>query len=167
LNSSKPTSVGGRNAPQGSAGNSPQEALRRPKGRKKNSTARKRERKGSGDTSFHISVPENDGNFTVRMQSIAGDPTIKAKISGIHRVFVLDTGSGISLIQPGVYSSEIKPTNLSPFGVTGKELEIQRIQEVTFHLNGRKFSHQFCVCSLPTDADGIIGMDFLAEKNAI
>jgi hypothetical protein len=48
--------------------------------------------------------------------------------------------------------------------VTGKQLEIQGIQEVTFHLNGREFSHQFCVCSLPTDADGIIGMDFLAEK---
>ena len=102
----------------------------------------------------------------MRVQSIAGAPTIKAKISVIHRVFVLDTCSGISLIQPGVYSSEVKPTNLSPFRVTGKELEIQGIQEVTFHLNGRKFSHQFCVCSLPTDADGIIGMDFLAEKNA-
>ena len=82
------------------------------------------------------------------------------------RMFVLDTGSGILLIRPGVYSSEVKSTNLSPFGVAGKELEIHGIQEVTFHLNGRKFSHQFCVCSLPTDADGIIGMDILAEKNA-
>jgi len=45
LNSSKPTSVGGRNASQGSAGNFPQEALRRPKGRKNDSTAGKRERK--------------------------------------------------------------------------------------------------------------------------
>jgi hypothetical protein len=32
--------------------------------------------------------------------------------------FVLDTGSGISLIQLGVYSTEVNPTNLSPFGVT-------------------------------------------------
>lgn len=167
LNSSKPTSVEGKNASQGSAGNSPQEAVRRPKGRKNDATAGKRERKGSGDSSVHISVPENDDcHFTVRMQLIAGAPTLKAKIAGIHRVFVLDTGSGISLIQPGVYSSEVKPTNLSPFGVTGKELEVQGIQKVTFHLNGREFSHQFCVCSLPTDADGIIGMDFLVEKNA-
>jgi hypothetical protein len=128
LNSSKPTSVGGRNAFQGSAGNFPQEALRRPKGRKNDSTAGKHERKGSGDSSFHISIPENDdGHVTVRVQSIAGAPTIKAKISVIHRVFVLDTGSGISLIQPGVYSSEVKPTNLSPCGVTGKELEMQGI----------------------------------------
>jgi hypothetical protein len=50
--------------------------------------------------------------------------------------------------------------------VAGKELEIQGVQEVLFHLDGKKFSHQFCVCSLPTDADGTIGMDFLAEENA-
>jgi hypothetical protein len=50
--------------------------------------------------------------------------------------------------------------------VTGKELEIRGIQDVMFCLNGRKFSHQFCVFSLPTDDDGIIGMDFLSERNA-
>jgi hypothetical protein len=81
-------------------------------------------------------------------------------------VFVLDTGSGISVIKPGVYSSEVKPTKLSPFGVTDKELEIQGIQEMTFHLHGRKFSHQFCVSSVLTEANGIIGKYFLSEKNA-
>jgi hypothetical protein len=164
LNSSKPTGVEGRNVSQGFAGNSSQDVLRRLKGRKNDATARKSVRKGS---SFHISVPENvESHFTARMQPIASAPTIKAKISGNYSVFVLDKGSGISLIQPGVYSSEVNPNNVSPFGVTGKELEIQGIQEVTFHLNGRKFSYQFCVCSLPTEADGIIGMDYLAEKNA-
>jgi hypothetical protein len=72
----------------------------------------------------------------VRVQSVAGAPTIEVEISGIHRVFVLDTGSGISLIQPGVYSSKVKHTSLSPFGVTGKELEIKGVQEVLFHLDG-------------------------------
>jgi hypothetical protein len=76
------------------------------------------------------------------------------------------TLSGISLIQPGVYPSELKPTNFSPFGVTGKELEIKGVQDVLFHLGGKKFSHQFCVCSLPTEADGILGVDFLAGKKA-
>jgi hypothetical protein len=50
--------------------------------------------------------------------------------------------------------------------VTGKELEIKGVEEVLFHLGGKKFSHQFRVCSLPTDADGILGVDFLAEKKA-
>jgi hypothetical protein len=77
--------------------------------------------KAVGDSSFHISVLENvAGYFTVRMQSIADAPTIQAEISGIHKVFARDTWSGISLIQPGVYSSKVKPTNSSPFGVTGR-----------------------------------------------
>jgi hypothetical protein len=70
------------------------------------------------------------------------------------------------LIQPGVYSSDVKPTNLPPIGVAGKELEIEGVQDVLFYLVGKKFSHQFCVCSLPTEADGIIELDFLAEKKA-
>jgi hypothetical protein len=50
--------------------------------------------------------------------------------------------------------------------VKGKELEIKGVRDVLFYLGGRKFSHQFCVCSLPTEADGILGMDFLAGKKA-
>jgi hypothetical protein len=50
--------------------------------------------------------------------------------------------------------------------VTGKELEVKGIQVVLFHLGGKKFNHQFCVCSLPTEADGILGVDFLAGKKA-
>ena len=69
-------------------------------------------------------------------------------------------------VQAGVCSNKVRPTNLSPFGVTGNELEIIGIQEVEFYLNDRKFCHQFCVCSLPTNADGILGMDFLSERNA-
>jgi hypothetical protein len=78
---------------------------------------------------------------------------------------IVDTGSSISLIQPGVCSSEVKPASFAPFGVMGNEREIRGIQEVKFHLENRKFRHGFCVCRLPTDADGIIAMDFLSERN--
>jgi hypothetical protein len=50
--------------------------------------------------------------------------------------------------------------------VTGKELEIKGVEVVLFHLGDKKFSHQFCVCSMPTEADGILGEDFLAGKKA-
>jgi hypothetical protein len=81
----------------------------------------------------------------VRVQSRAGTPTVEVEIAGTQREFVLDTGSGISLIQTGVYSSGVKPTNLSPFGVTEKELKIKGVQDVLFYLGGQKFSHQLCV----------------------
>ena len=118
------------------------------------------------DSSFHITVSENDTDyFAVRVKLTAGAPTIQTTILGIPRAFIVDTGSSISLIQPGVCSKEVRPTNLSPFGVTGNELQIMGVQEVEFYLNGKKFRHQFCVCALPTKADGIVGMDFLSERN--
>jgi hypothetical protein len=152
---------------QGSAGSSSQQAAKCPPGRSNDSTTGRCERKGSGDSAFHVLVPENVADYlVVTVQSRAGTPTVSVEILGTQREFVLDTGSGISLIQPGVYSSEVKPTNLSPFGVTGKELEIKGVQDVQFHLGRKKFSHQFCVCSLPTEADGTLGVDFLAGKKA-
>ena len=100
------------------------------------------------------------------MKLTAGAPTIQATVSGFHRAFIVDTGSSISLNRPGVCSSEVTSANLFLFGVTGKELEIMGVQEVEFCLNDKKFFHQFCVCSLPANADGIVGMDFLSERNA-
>jgi len=34
-------------------------------------------------------------------------------------------------------------------------------------LGRREFIHQFLVCSLPTDADGLLGMDLLKESGPI
>jgi hypothetical protein len=104
--------------------------------------------------------------LVVPVQTRSGTPTVDVEIAGTQREFVLDTGSGISLIQAGVYPSEVKPTNLRPFCVTGKELQLKGVQEVLFSLGGMRLSHQFCVCSLPTEADGILGVDFLAGKKA-
>ena len=81
-------------------------------------------------------------------------------------MFIVDTASSISMIQPRVYLNDVSPTNISPFGVTGNQLEIRGMQEVKFQLKRREFCHQFCVCLLPTEADGILGMGFFAHKNA-
>jgi hypothetical protein len=152
---------------QGSTGSSSQQAARRPPGRRNDGSTGRRERKGGGDSAFHVLVPENVADyFVVTVQSRAGTPTVEVEIADTRGEFVLDTWSGISLIQPGVYSTKVKHTNVSPFGVIGKELEIKGVQDVLFHLGGKKFSRQFCVCSLPTGADGILGTDFLAGRKA-
>jgi hypothetical protein len=122
---------------QGSAGSSSQDAARRPDGRRNDRNTGRRERKGNGDSAFHVLVPENVADYlVVPVQLIVGTPTVNVEFAGTQREFVLDTGSGISLIQPGVYPSEVKP-NLSPFGVTGKELEIKGVRDVLFHLGGK------------------------------
>jgi hypothetical protein len=80
---------------------------------------------------------------------------------------IVDTGSNISILQPGVSKSELKVSDSRPYGVTGEILHIKERQTVSFVLGGRKFSHQLLVCFLPTEATGLIGIEFLKEFGAI
>ena len=56
---------------------------------------------------------------------------------------------------------DVSETAMKPYGVTGEALDIKGQQLVSFVLGGRKFSHTFLVCPLPTDKDGLFGTDFL------
>ena len=114
------------------------------KGRKNDTAAGRRVGNGSRDRSYHITVQEQYPDcLVVSMNLTEGAPTIHATVSGLHRVFIIDTVSSISIIQPGVCYSEVRPTRLSPFGVTGNELEIKGVQEVEFYLNNRNFVTSF------------------------
>ena len=116
------TSSRGGNAPQVPAGTPTQVATRQPKGRRNDTAVGERARNSRRGSCFHATAPENKADyFTVRVELISGTPTIRAIISGFHRVFIVDTGSSISLIQPRVHSSEVSTTNISPFGVTGNQ----------------------------------------------
>jgi hypothetical protein len=66
-------------------------------------------------------------------------------------------------MQPGVTNSPLRPTNKEPISVTGDNLLVQGEQSVSFSINDYKFRHIFLVCKLPTTADGLVGMDFLAH----
>jgi hypothetical protein len=50
--------------------------------------------------------------------------------------------------------------------VTGDTLDITGEQDVQFCLENWNYRHTFCDCSIPTDADGILVMDFLSEMVA-
>lgn len=96
-------------------------------------------------------------------------PTLFATIEGCKRRFILDTGSSISLIQPGIISEVVQATDLIPFGVTGDKLEIKGEQEVVFAVNKVQYKHQFLVCKLPSKPSkhaGILGVDFLLAYKA-
>jgi len=70
------------------------------------------------------------------------------------------------ILQPGVSQSGLNATSIKPYGVTGEALNIEDQQHVFFVLGGRKFDHTFFVCPLPTEADGLIGTDFLDRTSA-
>jgi len=96
-----------------------------------------------------------------------GTPSISVRIKGEVRVFIIDTGSNISILQPCVSKSEVRHTDMGPYGITGETREVKGRQAVSFVLGGHEFNHQFLVCSLPTEAEVLLGIDFLKESGAI
>ena len=51
--------------------------------------------------------------------------------------------------------------------MTGDVLDIRGQQSVSFVINGCKFKHTFLICTLPTEAAGLVGTDFMASLGAV
>ena len=96
-----------------------------------------------------------------------GTPAIKADIEGVERSLIVDTGSDLSILQPGISKPSIRDTTLKPYGVTGETLDVKGRQTVSLGFSGgRKVDHTFLVCPLPTEAAGLLGTEFLEERGA-
>ena len=87
-------------------------------------------------------------------------------MEGVSKSMILDTVSIVSIMQPGVSKSDFGVTSVKPYRVTGGVLDIKGQQSVSFVLNGREFNHTFLLCSLPTDAAGLLGMEFVKGTGA-
>ena len=82
------------------------------------------------------------------------------------RRLIIDKGSNVSILQPGISQSDIKHSPIRPFGVTAENLEVKGQQHVSFVLGESGFDHMFLVCPVPTDAAGLLGTDFLERTGA-
>ena len=78
---------------------------------------------------------------------------------------MIDARYSLCLIQSGVCSTPVKHANVTPYGVTGDELQLKGVQ-LEFKINGERYRHVFCVCSLSRDADATIATDFLTPMDA-
>jgi hypothetical protein len=87
-------------------------------------------------------------------------------IKGVLRRLILDTGSNVSMLQPGISGRDIRVTPKKPYGVTGEVLDIRGLQSVPLTLNGCEFTQEFLVCTLPTGAAGLLGTDFMESVGA-
>ena len=120
------------------------------------------------DSSFHLCSPGNAVTIpTVSVLLECGTPSVIVNIEGTMRRLILDTGSNVSILQPGVLRSDVSVTDLKPYGVTGEALHIKERQSVSFELDGSEFRHTFLVCELPTDTAGLLGTDFMQETGAV
>ena len=72
-----------------------------------------------------------------------GTPTLSVEIDGVSRRLIVDTGSNVSILQPGVSKSDVRGTAVRPFEVTGESLDIKGHQSVSFRWNGCEMNHSF------------------------
>jgi hypothetical protein len=100
------------------------------------------------------------------LDTLNSAPLIRATVDGRPQILLIDTGSSVSLIQPGVCSSKLRHSNVTPYGVTRDELQLRGEQYVKFGVKGQTYSQRFCFCKLSTDTDAIVGTDFLRAVNA-
>ena len=122
---------------------------------------------GRRDSASNLLSPEVAVNsLQIALDNLNGAPSIRVVVDGCPRIFLIDTGSSLSLIQPGVCSTQIDHATVIPYGVTGDELQVKGEQLVHFKIGGERYSHNFCVCTLSTEADAILGMDFLRAMDA-
>ena len=84
----------------------------------------------------------------------------------MERSLIIDTGSDVSILKPGILNANIRGTTLRPYGVTGENLEVKGRQTVSLGLGDRKFDHTFLVGPLPTEVAGLLGSDFLEGRSA-
>ena len=106
------------------------------------------------------------GHTESQLDYLQGAPVVRAVIGGCFHTVLLDTGSSILLIQPGLCSTKINRATVTPYGVTGDELRVKGEQRVIITINGETYTHDFCVCSVATEADAILGTDFLLKMDA-
>jgi hypothetical protein len=55
---------------------------------------------------------------------------------------------------------------LNPVGITGDALPLQGDQWIEFTFGNQRYRKKFIVCILPTEADGLVGTDFLSSPGA-
>lgn len=94
-------------------------------------------------------------------------PTVVVEIEGMSRRLILDTGSSVSILQPGISRREVQTSTARPSGATGGVLHIRGQQTVSFRLGKGSFERTFLVCSLPTKAAGLVGVDFMSDIRAV
>jgi len=93
----------------------------------------KRVRGESANSSFHLVVSGNAvGTSTIAVLLEHGAPSITLEIEGKLQRLIVDTGSNVSIHQPGVSRRDLTDTSLRPFGVTGKTLDVKGRQLVSF-----------------------------------
>jgi hypothetical protein len=94
-------------------------------------------RDGEKDGDHHLFFCEKVVKFhAVRLDALHTAP-IRVNMDGHTRTFLVDTGSSLSLIQPGISPVQLTRAEVTPYGVNGDQLNIKGEQNLRFQINGQ------------------------------
>ena len=94
------------------------------------------------------------------------DLLLEILIEGKRHFVLVDSGASLSVIKPGISSSELLPTQTAAKGITGNKLRITRTQIITFCVGSKTFEHEFLTAPLEVDYSGVLGVDVLKRMEA-
>jgi hypothetical protein len=83
-----------------------------------------------------------------------------------HLVLV-DSGEGLSVMQPGVSDAELQSTQIAARGIKGNKLKTTGIQAITIRVGSKTFKQEFLIAQLDVDYSGIFRVDILTRMEAM
>jgi hypothetical protein len=86
---------------------------------------------------------------------------LQVEVEGQHNQFLIDSGTSLSIVMPGVDQAEVNPTNTAPRGITGTKLKSLGSQRIGIKLGNRVYSHEYVVTPLDVEYSGLLGVDNL------
>jgi len=86
---------------------------------------------------------------------------LEIEIEGKCHLVLVDLEASLSVMKPGISSSELQPTQTPTRGITGNKLKATGNQYFTFWEGKRNFKHEFLIAPLDVEFSGILGMDVL------
>ena len=93
------------------------------------------------------------------------DHLLEIEMEGKIHLVLVDSGVSLSVMKPGISSSNVQPSLTAAEGITGKKLRVTGTQIITFRVGSKTFEHEFLVAPLEVNYRGILGVDILKKKN--
>jgi hypothetical protein len=79
---------------------------------------------------------------------------------------LVDSGASLSVMKPGIDTSDFRTTRTAARGIMGTKLKILGTQEILFRVGKMIFTHEFLIAPLDTEYSSVLGVDALRKMGA-
>jgi hypothetical protein len=91
---------------------------------------------------------------------------LEIEIEAKCHLVLVDSGASLSVMKPGISSSELQPTQTAAGGITGNKLKAAGTQDIILWVGKKTFRHELVIAPLDGEYSGILGVDVLRRMEA-